>query len=76
MAADTKPPIEPKNSGDAAANMQTGSSGGSLATDIGTQDELKREIEGDTGITRVTKEDKVQPDTGTRSDHAGASGSR
>lgn len=76
MNIDTKAQIPAENEGDADATMQNGSSGGTVATDVGTRDELKRETEGDAGITRVTKQDKVQPDTGTRSDHEGASGSR
>ena len=76
MSADTKDRLPAKNQGDVDATMQTGSSGGTVATDVGTRDELKRETEGGAGITRVTKQDKVQPDTGTRSDHSGVSGSR
>lgn len=76
MSSDTKERIAAENKGNADATMQTGSSGGTVATDVGTRDELKRETEGDAGITRVTKQDKVQPDTGTRSDHRGAAGSR
>lgn len=72
MADKDTRPENPENSGDMAATMQSGSSGGGIATDVGTRDELKRETEGDAGITRVTKQDKIQPDTGTRSDHEGA----
>jgi len=44
--------------------------GGNLQRDIGTQDELEQ-VTGDAGRTRVTKERKVQPPTGTRSDFEG-----
>ncbi len=72
MSTDPTQPDDAENSGDLAANMQRGSSGGSIATDVGSRDEMKRETEGDAGITRVTKQDKIQPETGTRSDNEGA----
>ena len=62
-----------ENLGDAVSTGQSGSSGGNLATDIGTRDDLDRETDGDDGMTRVRKDDKRQPETGTRSDHEGAS---
>jgi hypothetical protein len=54
------------------APSQSGRGGGSTATDVGTRDELQDADGGDHEPTRVTKKDKIQPDTGTRSDHEGA----
>lgn len=48
---------------------QSGASGGTLATDVGSEDEEKTALGGEPEPTRVTKEDKVQPPTPTRSDH-------
>jgi hypothetical protein len=57
-----------------ATPAQSGSSGGTLATDVGSQDEEGSALGGDPEPTRVTKKDKVQPDTGTRADNEGANG--
>lgn len=46
-------------------------SGGTLAQDVGTRDE-ERQVTEDTGITRVEKRDKLQPNPGQRSDNEGA----
>ena len=51
---------------------QSGSGGGALATDIGSEDEDKTALGGDPEPTRATKADKVQPRNPTRSDHSGA----
>ncbi|RZI67940.1 MAG: hypothetical protein EOP13_27610 [Pseudomonas sp.] len=51
---------------------QSGSGGGTLATDIGSEDEEKTARGGDPQPTRATKEDKVQPRNSARSDHSGA----
>ena len=51
---------------------ESGTSGGGTAQDVGSRDEEKTATGGDPQPTRVTKEDKVQPDTGTQSDHEGA----
>ena len=71
--SDDRTPTPDENLGDAVSTGQSGASGGTLATDIGTRDELGAETDGDDGMTRVRKDDKRQPDTGTRSDHEGAS---
>lgn len=76
MTADPNQTVPAQNSGDAAATKQGGSGGGDLGTDVGGRDELKRETNDDEGMTRATKHDKVQPDTGTRADLENASGSR
>jgi len=55
-----------------AAPGQAGAAGGGTARDVGSRDEEKAAMGGDPEPTRVTKEDKVQPDTGTRSDNEGA----
>jgi|GEM_PF-5570745 len=52
---------------------QGGRSGGGTARDVGTRDEERLGLGGDPEPTRVTKKDKIQPATGTRSDHEGAS---
>ena len=57
---------------EAATPSQSGSAGGTLATDIGSEDEERIALGGDPEPTRVTKQDKVQPRTSTRSDHRGA----
>jgi hypothetical protein len=57
---------------DPAAPGQGGAAGGNTARDIGSRDEEKTARGGNPGPTRVTKQDKVQPDTGTQSDHEGA----
>jgi hypothetical protein len=54
------------------APEQGGSSGGGLATGIGSRDEEKSALGGDPEPTRATKQDKVQPDIPTRADHEGA----
>jgi len=74
--SDDRTPIPDDNLGDAVSTGQTGSSGGNLATDIGTRDDLDRETDGDDGMTRVRKDDKRQPETGTRSDFKGESDGR
>ena len=51
---------------------QGGAAGGELARDVGSRDEEKSARGGDPDPTRVTKDDKVQPQTGTRSDNEGA----
>jgi len=51
---------------------QSGRSGGTVATDIGSRDEERTASGGEPEPTRVTKKDKIQPATRTRSDHAGA----
>jgi hypothetical protein len=51
---------------------QAGRAGGSVATDVGTRDEEKSATGADPEPTRVTKSNKVQPKTRTRSDHRGA----
>jgi hypothetical protein len=51
---------------------QSGSSGGTLATDIGSEDEEKTALGGDPEPTRVTKDNKVQPRIPTRADNEGA----
>jgi len=55
------------------APAQQGSSGGNIATDVGTRDEEKT-AGGDGGITNVHKSDKVQPFIATRADNDGANG--
>jgi len=55
-----------------ATPSQSGSAGGGLATDIGSQDEEKSALGGDPEQTRATKQDKVQPQNPTRADHEGA----
>ena len=51
---------------------QGSAAGGNTARDVGSRDEEKTARGGDPEPTRVTKQDKVQPDTGTQSDHEGA----
>jgi len=51
---------------------QSGSSGGTLATDIASEDEEKTALGGDPEPTRVTGEKKRQPIIPTRADHEGA----
>lgn len=51
---------------------QSGSGGGNTARDVGSRDEEKSATGADPEPTRATKQDKVQPATGTRSDHEGA----
>jgi hypothetical protein len=51
---------------------QSGSAGGTLAADIGSLDEEKTALGGDPEPTRATKQNKVQPNIPTRSDHEGA----
>ena len=52
---------------------QSGRAGGAIATDVGTRDEARLARGGDPEPTRVTKKDKSQPKTTTRSDHHQAS---
>lgn len=54
------------------APSQSSSSGGALATEIGSEDEERSALGGDPEPTRVTKNDKVQPLTTTRADNSGA----
>ncbi|MEV5032637.1 hypothetical protein MRBLMC3_001840 [Sphingobium sp. LMC3-1-1.1] len=54
----------------------SGSGGGNLARDIGSRDEERTATGGDPEPTRVTKQDKVQPDTGTQADNEGAQTSK
>jgi len=50
-------------------------SGGRIARDVGSQDELKRSTGEAAGLTRVSKSDKEQSQKmGTRADHKGAGG--
>ncbi|EQB06156.1 hypothetical protein FHS51_001033 [Sphingobium wenxiniae] len=53
---------------------QGGTGGGNIARDVGSRDEEKTATGADPEPTSVTKKDKLQPDTGTRSDHEGAQG--
>lgn len=46
-------------------DIQSGAGGGNVARDIGSRDEERTATGGDPEPTRVTKQDKVQPDTGT-----------
>jgi hypothetical protein len=55
-----------------ATPSQAGSGGGTLATEIGSRDEEKSALGGDPEPTRATKQNKVQPNIPTRSDHEGA----
>jgi hypothetical protein len=55
-----------------ATPSQSGSSGGTLAADIGSRDEEKTALGGDPEPTRATKDDKVQPRIPTRADNEGA----
>lgn len=52
------------------APSQSGVRGGNVARDVSSRDEQKRAT-GDAGLTRVSKRDKPQPATRTRSDHQG-----
>ena len=56
------------------APSQHGSSGGAIATDVGSRDEEKTATGGDGGITDVQKSDKKQPFIPTRADNDGANG--
>lgn len=49
----------------------SGSSGGGIARDIGSRDEEKNATGGEPETTGVTKQDKVQPATNSRSDYKG-----
>lgn len=55
-----------------AASGQSGAAGGGTAREVGSRDEEKAAMGSDPEPTRVIKKDKVQPDTGTRSDNEGA----
>jgi hypothetical protein len=57
---------------DPPAPGQGSAAGGNTAREIGSRDEERTARGGDPEPTRVTKQDKVQPDTNTRSDHEGA----
>lgn len=57
-------------------DAQSGTGGGNIARDIGSRDEKRTATGGDPEPTRVTKQDKVQPDTGTQSDNEGAQRSK
>ena len=57
---------------DPPAPGQGSAAGGDLSRDVGSRDEEKSARGGDPEPTRVTKQDKVQPQTGTQSDHEGA----
>lgn len=57
-------------------DAQSGTGGGNIARDIGSRDEERTATGGDPEPTRVTKQDKVQPDTGTQSDNEGAQTSK
>lgn len=48
-----------------------GTAGGGMATEIGTRDEERNALGGDPETTRMQKNDKVQPQTRTRSDFEG-----
>lgn len=56
---------------DPPAPSASGSGGGTLARDIGSRDEEKSAGGGDPEPTGVTKQDKEQPATNTRSDYKG-----
>jgi hypothetical protein len=56
-----------------AAPSQSGRSGGAVSAEVPSRDEESQALGGDPEPTRVTKKDKVQPATRTRSDHRGAS---
>ena len=64
-----------RNDGDLRDEVETptqsGSGGGTLATDIGSRNEEKGALGGDPEQTRATN-DKVQPSIATRADHEGA----
>ena len=62
---------DPEASKDLPMPGQSGRGGGGTATEVGSRDEEHSALGGDPEPTRVTKKDKIQPDTGTRSDHAG-----
>lgn len=54
---------------------QESTSGGRIAQEIATEDELKQAVEGeDAGNTRVTKSHKQQPTIPTRADHKNQNG--
>lgn len=65
---------EARNNPQVDASLQSGASGGEMARDIAARDEEKAATGGDPKPSRATKQDKLQPDTGTRSDHKGAQG--
>jgi hypothetical protein len=46
---------------DAGTPSHQGSSGGSMATEIGSRDEERNALSGDPARTRPTKQDKVHP---------------
>ncbi|PTQ08540.1 hypothetical protein CLG96_15160 [Sphingomonas oleivorans] len=49
-----------------------GRSGGTIAADVGTRDELKRALDESAGLTNVQKHDEKPNMRPTRSDHEGA----
>lgn len=55
---------------DAPTPSHQGSSGGTLATDIASEDEERNALGGDPEPTRVTGENKVQPNIPTRADNS------
>ncbi len=57
---------------DVPTPSHSGAAGGTLARDIASHDEEKLAEGGDPEPTRVTKDDKVQPQTNSRADHEGA----
>lgn len=56
----TKPDTSDKAFGAEGTISQGGRTGGRLARDIGTEDELKRATERPAGVTRVTKSDEKE----------------
>lgn len=48
--------------------------GGTSGHNIGSQDDLKRALDPDAGVTNPGKSDKVQPNIPTRTDNDGANG--
>ena len=54
------------------APTQSGSGGGNVATEVGSRDDEKSALGNDSEPTRVTKQDKVQPQMTTRADNEGA----
>lgn len=64
--------IEDERPADPPTPAHSGSGGGELARDVGSRDEAQAAPGADPEPTRVTKQDKVQPATASRSDHDGA----
>jgi hypothetical protein len=65
-----------RNEGDLRDEVETptqsGSGGGTLATNIGSRSKEKSALGGDPEQTRPTRDDKAQPSIATRADHEGA----